>query len=195
MRPCSCRPLRARRWRRSSGLVVALRGVEQVVEAGEGYRRASAPSTSTPSRETRPVIAPSIAIRWSPRASNVPPPRIREGTPRTVKPSGVARMCAPQLAEAVDHGLDPVGLLRAQLGGAAERAVSSARTASRAKSGSSSTSSGTSAALMVVADELRRADVEVAGRLTADPAAVEDGDVRPHPLEHRRGGPSGAGSG
>ena len=34
------------------------------------------------------------------------------------------------------------------------------------------------------ADELCRADVEVAAWLAADPAPVEDGDLRAHPLEH-----------
>ena len=97
VRPCSCRPLRARRWQRSSGGGALCSESRRSKKPGKLTAAASAPSTSTPSRETRPAIAPSIAIRWSPRASNVPPPRIRDGTPRTVNPSGVARMWAPRL--------------------------------------------------------------------------------------------------
>src|SRR5436853_3408380 len=41
----------------------------------DGYETdaAAMPSTSTPSVDARPATAASIAIRWSPRESNVPP--------------------------------------------------------------------------------------------------------------------------
>ena len=60
--------------------------VVAILAASRGGRRSrgslppphSAPSTSTPSRETSPATAPSIAIRWSPRAS-MRPPRSRVG--------------------------------------------------------------------------------------------------------------------
>ena len=137
-----------------------------------------------PPRARRARSAPSIAIRWSPWASNVPPPRIREGTPRTVKPSGVARMWAPSFRRpSTTASIRSVSFARSS---AAPRSMLSpcACTASRAKSGSSSTSSGTSAAPIVAPTSSDGPHVEVAGRLTADPPPVEDGDVRAHPLEH-----------
>ena len=75
------------------------------------------PSTSTPSREARPATAPSIARRWSPWEA-ITPPR-RPPVPWTTKPSGGRLDLGAEAAEAVDDGLDPVGLLEAQLGGAA----------------------------------------------------------------------------
>src|SRR4029079_6661041 len=54
----------------------------------------SASSRLTPSRETAPATAPSIAIRWSPTASTVPP-RGRAGVPRTTNPSGRGSIRTP----------------------------------------------------------------------------------------------------
>ena len=53
----------------------------------------------------------------------MPPPRSRDGTPRTRKPSAVAADVRAERAEGVRDRLDPVGLLHAQLGGAAHDAV------------------------------------------------------------------------
>src|SRR5439155_11239632 len=66
---------------------------------GKLIATASAPLTSTPSRETSPAIAPSIATRWSPAAST-PPPLVREGIPLTPKPSSLARMRMPRARRA-----------------------------------------------------------------------------------------------
>ena len=140
------------------------------------------PRSRTPSRETRPAIAPSIAIRWSPRLSTVPP-RSRVGTPRTRKPSGVARMCAPSARSAsVVVSIRSVSFARSS---SAPRTTLSpcAIEASEAKSGSSSTSSGTSAASIVGRDQLGERTSRSATGSPPTVAAVVDGDPRAHPLE------------
>ena len=144
---------------------------------------ASAPSTSTPSRETRPATAPSIAIRWSPRAS-IEPPRSRVGTPRTLKPSGGRRMCAPSARSASDDGLDPVRLLRAQLARAAEDAVAVRVDGEEREERQLVHEERHLGGARSSCRRAARADVEVARRLAADAAPVEDRDVRAHPLEH-----------
>ena len=103
-----------------------------------------------------------MAIRWSPRASNVPPPRIREDAAdgEALRRRADVRS---QLAEAVDHGLDPVGLLRAQLGGAAERAVSVCVHGEQGEERQLVDEHGTSAALMV-------APTSSDGRMSRSPA-------------------------
>src|SRR5215218_6576558 len=55
---------------------------------------ASGSPSCTPSRETRPATAPSIAIRWSP-CELIAPPRRRAGTPLISSPSSVAVTRAP----------------------------------------------------------------------------------------------------
>ena len=72
---CSCRPRPGRRWRRST--------LNHRARAGRRTRGSlspthSAPSIRTPSRETAPAIAPSIAIRWSPRRRSSRPAAARE---------------------------------------------------------------------------------------------------------------------
>src|ERR687896_293203 len=62
-----------------------------------GYDTAAAsiPVTSTPPVEASPATAPSIAIRWSPRESIVPPGS-GVPSPRTANPSAVSSMSAPR---------------------------------------------------------------------------------------------------
>src|SRR5205807_1724791 len=62
---------------------------------GKLIATASASPTSTPSRETIPATAPSIATRWSP-SDAIRPPVGRAGTPLTSKPSSRARMRTPR---------------------------------------------------------------------------------------------------
>ena len=182
-RPCSCRRRRARRWRRSS--------VRPELHATPGGRRSRGslqrpprrPRSSTPSRETSPATAPSIAIRWSPRASIVPP-REPGRDAADEKPSRCARCgrraragrrrrsrCGPSPSRAAPRRrgrtLSPRAMRRGEreqrqlvdqprhLGGADRRRR-----------------------------RARRAHLEVGDRLAADAAPVEDGDARAHPLEH-----------
>ena len=185
VRPCSCRPLRARRWRRSSGSGRLVSESSSSKKPGKLTAAASAPSISTPSRETSPATAPSIAIRWSPRAS-IPPPRSRVGTPRTVKPSSVAADVRRRaLRSAVDHRLDPVGLLRAQLGRAAERRCRRARAPRAARRAAARRRAAAPRRLR------SSSPTSSAERTSRSPAGsppirapVEDGDARAHPLEH-----------
>src|SRR5439155_15324701 len=67
---------------------------------GKLIATASAPSTSTPCRETRPATAASTAIRWSP-SDAIRPPVGRAGTPFTSKPSSRARMWMPSVRSRV----------------------------------------------------------------------------------------------
>ena len=67
---------------------------QKVEEAGEAYRRGFGALEPHALARDDAGDAPSIAIRWSPRAS-ILPPRGRVGTPGTAKPSVVARACAP----------------------------------------------------------------------------------------------------
>src|SRR5205809_910459 len=85
-----------------------------------------------------------------------------------------------QRPEPVDDGLDPVRLLRPQLGGAAHHAL-----AARVHRGEGEERQLVDEArhlrgLDRGADEPRGPDVEVAGRLAADPAPVEDREARAH---------------
>ena len=77
------------------------------------------PATSTPSREARPATAPSIASRWSPWESSVPPRR----PPVPLDDEAVVGRLdlAAERRERVDHRRDPVGLLVPQLRGVADR--------------------------------------------------------------------------
>ena len=143
----------------------------------------SAPSTSTPSRETRPATAPSIAILWSPRASTEPP---REPGRHAADGEAVRRRAdvGAEPSQPVDDGLDPVGLLRAQLGRAAEDAVAVRVHREEREERQLVDEQRHLPRSDRRRDELGRPDVEVAGRLAADPPPVEDGDVGAHPLEH-----------
>ena len=113
--------------------------VERVGRGGRRSRgrippRSRRPRSATPSRETRPATAPSMAIRWSPRRLDLPP-RGRVGTPVTEKPSVVPLGAHADRPQRVDDGLDAVGLLQAQLGGAVDPALAArarARAARRA---------------------------------------------------------------
>src|SRR5262245_7584162 len=67
---------------------------------GNDIAAASAPSMRTPSWDTRPATAASIASRWSPKLLS-DPPLGRAGTPRTVKPPAVAWTRAPRERRAV----------------------------------------------------------------------------------------------
>ena len=95
-RPCSCRPLRARRWRRSSGSGRSQR-VEKVEEAGEAYRRRlGALDLDAFSRDEAGDRAehrdPVVAVRVD---------RAARGSARDAadhEAVGVARMCAPRRA-------------------------------------------------------------------------------------------------
>ena len=93
-------------------------------------------------------------------------------------------MCAPSLrSPSTTASIRSVSFARSS---AAPRRTLSPRawTARSAKSGSSSTRQRHLARAHLGADELGRADVEVAAGLAADPPAVEDGDAAAHPLEH-----------
>ena len=124
-----------------------------------------------------------MAIRWSPRASTRPP-RGRVGTPVTANPSSCRLRAGADRPQRVDRGLDPVGLLEAQLAGAVDPALA-------ARAG------GEQAEQRQLVDEERhllgadrrrrqlgRAHLEVADRLGAEPPAGEDPDAAAHPLEH-----------
>ena len=106
------------------------------------------PSTSTPRREARPAIAPSIAIRWSPRESSSPPSS--PPPPRTANPSGVASMSAPSArSPSTTPAIRSDSFTRSS--SAPRTTVSpSAKQPRRATSGSSSIASGTSAGSTVV---------------------------------------------
>ena len=67
--------------------------------------------------EASPATAPSIAMRWSPCASIVPP-RSGEPSPRTTKPSGGRLDVRAEAAQPLHHGRDTVGFLEAELLGA-----------------------------------------------------------------------------
>src|SRR6266566_638557 len=73
---------------------------------------ASASSISTPSFETAPATAPSIATLWSPLEA-IAPPRGRAGTPRIRKPSSPAEMRTPSArSEFVTVSMRSVSLTR-----------------------------------------------------------------------------------
>src|SRR5262249_24380557 len=98
---------------------------------------ASSPPTSTPSRETSPATAQSIAMRWSP-SELIRPPFGREGTPRTPKPSSLARMRTPKARSAfVTLSIRSVSLTRSSPA-PWTRLSPRANAAASAKSGSSS---------------------------------------------------------
>src|SRR5207253_3676970 len=117
---------------------------------GKLIATASAPLTSTPSRETSPAIAPSIATRWSPAAST-PPPLGREGIPLTPKPSSLARMRMPRARRAfVTVSMRSVSFTRSSRAPCTELDPR-AYAAASAKSGSSSRRSGASSGWIEVA--------------------------------------------
>ena len=98
-------------------------------------------------------------------------------------PSGVARMCAPiRRSSSTTPSMRSVSLSRSS---AAPVTTVSPRAwqAASASSGSSSTRPGTSAGGNRRPDQLRRAQLDVAGGLPADRPSVVDGDARSHPLE------------
>ena len=69
---------------------------EVLLEARVGHRGGvHARPPRPPPSDASPATAPSIAMRWSPRESIVPP-RSGEPSPRTTKPSSVASMSAPR---------------------------------------------------------------------------------------------------
>src|SRR5215207_5969149 len=106
------------------------------------------PSTDTPSREASPAMAPSMASRWSPCESIVPPRS--PPVPRTAKPSSLASMSAPRPRRpSTTVAIRSDSLTRSSP--APRTTVSpSAKQPSSATSGSSSIASGTSSASTVV---------------------------------------------
>ena len=141
---------------------------------------ASARWSSTPSTEDNPATAPSMASRWSPRLSNVPP-RSLAGTPRTRNPSRVALMPAYP-AKPVDHALDAVGLLQPRLRGAPHDGLARAAAGDEGEEVEPvdrRTGRGDGRA-----DEFdARTSTSPAGSLV-HLAAVVHGDPRTHALEH-----------
>ena len=129
---------------RASRLVVSLTSVARS-RAKPGYETAAAsnPRTSTPSFDASPAIAPSIASRWSPAASSVPPRTPL--APSTAKPSAVASIATPRAASpATTVAIRSDSLCRSS---PAPRTsvLPSAKAPSSPTSGSSSIRSGTSA--------------------------------------------------
>src|SRR6266545_1635386 len=117
---------------------------------GKLIAAASAPPTSTPSRETSPATAPRIAIRWSPPESTRPPFG-RAGTPRTRKPSSVADARPPRArSELATVSIRSVSFSRSSRA-PRTRLSPRAPAAARAKRGSSSMRRGTSSGSMSVA--------------------------------------------
>ena len=75
---------------------------------------ASAPRSSTPSRDATPTTAPSIASRWSPRGVDHAAAQPRRDAPDAEAVVGRADVSA-DAPELLDDRLDPVRLLRAEL--------------------------------------------------------------------------------
>ena len=143
----------------------------------------SKPSISTPSRLATPATAPSIAIRWSPRAS-IRPPFGRVGTPVTSKPSVVRLGAEAERPQRVDQRLDPVGLLEPQLLGAAHAARAARVRREQREQRELVDQERHLAGVDLGRGELGGADLEVAAGLLAEAAAREDPDARAHPVEH-----------
>src|SRR5262249_21733519 len=117
---------------------------------GKLIETASAPPTSTPSRETSPATAPSIASRWSPKES-IPPPFGREATPLTPKPFSLAEARMPRaFNEVVTASMRFDSFARNSCAPSTELEPW-AIPAARANSGSSSISDGTSPGVIDVA--------------------------------------------
>ena len=126
-----------------------------------------------------------MAIRWSPRASTVPP-RGRAGTPRTSKPSGRAPRCArrSRAAPSATASIRSVSFAP-QL---ARRRVTT-RLAARERREQRDERQLVDEPRHLVGVRRRRDELRVLrprGRRPARrrAAAVEDGDARAHPLEH-----------
>ena len=113
------------------------------LEAGVADRRRVHAVDLDALAEASPATAPSIAIRWSPWESIVPPRR----PPVPVDHEAVLGRLdlAAERVQGGGHGRDPVGLLAAQLRGVADRRRPLGEAGGRATSGSSSIASGTSA--------------------------------------------------
>ena len=118
-RPCSCRPRRGRRWRRSS-LRRSARGARR--SRGRISPRSRRPRSRRPSRD-QTLQRPRASRSGGRRATRPCPPRGRVGTPVTEKPSSCPFARPPIARSASTSGLDPVGLLEAQLAGAVDPAL------------------------------------------------------------------------
>ena len=160
--------------------------VEQVEEAGEAYRRRlGALDLDALARDEPGDRAehrdPVVAARVERAAARAAAGRRGRAKPSSVRADARAER-AQRRRRPPRSGRSPSRAARRRRGRRCRRARSAAASA---KSGSSSTSSGTSrAARSSCATSCAGRDLEVAARLAADPAAVEDGDARAHPLEH-----------
>ena len=152
-RPCSCRPRRGRRWRRSSHRSRDVRGARRTRGSLQPPPRPPRSARPRATRARRPP--PSIAIRWSPRASTLPP--LRAGGDAHAPGSHPARGDADAKwlrAASFTVSMRSVSLTRSSCG-ARDDALAARQPARRARtSGSSSTSRGTSSGPTLGRDQL-----------------------------------------
>ena len=190
----ACRARRSRRSRRFpeggvhgyglSSMSFGPRFGQKVVKAREAYRCAS--GALRPDALTRDGACDRAEHRDPVVAGRVDRPAARpRGDAADREAVGPRLDPDADRAERSRHGLDPVGLLRAQLLGAGDlvRAVREVRRAS-AISGSSSTRLGTSAASTRVATSGWESDSRSPTSSRRDAALVVDPDAGAHPLEH-----------
>ena len=135
----------------------------------------------------RPATAPSIARRWSPRESIVPP---AQAAGAAHDEAVVGRLdVAAERRSGRRRPRDAVGLLEAQLPRAADDVSPSAKQPSSATSGSSSIASGTSSASTIVPDERAagRTSMSLIGSLAGIPSSGRRSrsptTIAAHPLE------------
>jgi len=149
---------------------------------GKLIATASAPLTSTPSRDTTPAIAPSMARRWSP-AESIVPPRGRAGDASDAE-AVVARLDPDaDVSERRRHGFDAIRLLDPELA----RAAHLARPACAGGQEREERQLVDEARHLGRSNPRRRqrrgAHLEIGDRLAALLATVEHGDARAHPVE------------